>query len=308
MKVLTYFDSRILFVAVALLLFSFGLIDSETAALAGFAGTLKTSRLMPGWDGVVAGQTATLRCPVGLTYHQLWTVFTGVTLAQMDEIRVVANGQTIMRFGSGTLLDSYNQYEGRLAAVGAENILVIDFDRFGLRTRAGEELTSLGTGAPNDPTPITTLSIEIDINAGAGATTFASTAVQSVPRPLRLIKKFRTFTFNPAGAVDFEISTLPKGDLINKVFFDFSANDLTRLRVERDTFIVFDRTDGLNERIQADGVRVPQASQYVYDPTEHGNGSESLVTAGVNDLRLIATMSGAATLTTAVEYIGAIDA
>ena len=71
--------------------------------------SLKTTRAMPGWEGVVAGQTATLRLPIGLTYHQLWTTFTGVTLAQMDELRVVANGEVILRYGSGTLLDSYNR-------------------------------------------------------------------------------------------------------------------------------------------------------------------------------------------------------
>lgn len=270
--------------------------------------SLRTSRAMPGWEGVVAGQTATVRLPIGLTYHQLVTLFTGVTLAQMDEIRLVANGQVIQRFGSGTLLDSYNQYEGRVAAVGAENFLIIDLDRFGLRTRRGEEFTSLGTGFPNDPTPITTLTLEIDINSGASASTLSTTAIQSVPVALGLMKKFRTFTYSPTGALDFEISDLPKGDLINKIYFDFSANDVSRLQIERDNFRVFDRTDGMNERLQADGIRVPQASQYVYDPTEHGNGAEGLVTDNVNDLRFILTTSGALTLTVGVEYIGGIDA
>lgn len=267
--------------------------------------SLKTTRLLPGWEGVAAGQTATLRCPIGLTYHQIWTEFGGVTLAQMNEVRVVANGQVIHRYDTGTLLDSYNQFEGRTAAGG---ILCIDFDRFGLRTRAGEEFTSLGTGKRDDPTPVTTLTVEIDIDAAAVGTTLESRAVQSVPRNLGLIKKVRTFTFTVGGAVDFEISELPKGDLINQVYVDFSAGDISRARIERDTFIVFDRTDDLNERVQTDGVRVPQASQYVYDPTEAGNGAEGLITKGVNDLRFILTHSAAATDTVCVVYIGGIDA
>lgn len=270
--------------------------------------SLKTTRLMPGWEGVVAGQTATLRLPIGLTYHQLWTTFTGVTLAQMNEVRLVANGQVVQRFGSGTLLDSYAQFEGRSSAVGAVSIICIDLDRFGMRTRAGEEFTALGTGLPSDPTPVTTLSLEIDIDAAAAATTLVTRAVQSVPRALGLIKKIRTFTYNPAGAIDFEIADLPKGDLINQIYIDFSAGNLSRLTIERDNFRVFDRGDDLNERIQTDGIRVPQASQYVYDPTENGNGSESLVTEGVNDLRFTLTHSAAATDTIAVVYIGGIDA
>lgn len=270
--------------------------------------SLKTTRLMPGWEGVVAGQTATLRLPIGLTYHQLWTSFTGMTLAQMDEIRLVANGQVVQRYASGTLLDSYNQFEGRSAAVGAASIFCIDLDRFGLRTRAGEEFTAMGTGKSDDPTPITTLSLEIDINAGAGASTLSTRAVQSVPRAAGLIKKIRSFTYNPAGAIDFEISDLPKGDLINQIFIDFSAGNLSRLIVERDNFRVFDRIDTLNERIQTDGIRVPQANQFVYDPTEGGNGAESLVTAGVNDLRFTLVHSAAATDTISVVYIGGLDA
>jgi len=266
---------------------------------------LKVTRRMPSWEGVVAGQTATLRLPIGLTFHQLWNEFTGVTLAQMDEIRVVANGQTIQQWESGTDLDRFNQYEGRSAASG---IVAIDFDRFGLNEQSEREFTALGTGAPNDPTPLTTLQVEIDINAGAAASTLASRALQSVPQPLGLFKKIRKFTYSPGGALDFEISDLPKGDVINQLAFQFSANDLNRLRVERDTFVVFDREDQLNERIQADGVRVPQASQFVYDPTEEGVGTEGLITAGVNDLRFIATMTGAATLTLQCVYIGGIDA
>ena len=268
---------------------------------------LKLTRRMPSWEGVVAGQTATLRLPIGLTFEQLWTEFTGVTLAQMDEIRVVANGQTIQQWDSGTVLDQFNQYEGRSAASG---ILCLDFNRFGMRTQEQEEFTALGTGRPDDPSPITTLQVEIDINAGAAASTMASRAVQSIPRALGLFKKVRKFTYSPTGALDFEIADLPKGDVINQISFVPSANDITRLRVERDTFVVFDREDQLNERIQADGVRVPQvaANQFVYDPTENGVGTEGLLTAGVNDLRFILTMSGAATVGVQCVYIGAIDA
>ena len=267
--------------------------------------SLKLTRRMPSFEGVAANQTATLRLPIGFTYHQLWIAYGGTfTLANMTEIRVVANGQTIMRLDSGAVLDDYNTYEGRTAAGG---LLCIDFDRYGMRTRAGEEFTALGTGAPNDTTPLTTLAVEIDIATATGPT-LSARAVQSVPRPLGLIKKVRTFTFAPTGAGDFEIADLPRGDLINKVFFGFSANAISRLQLERDNFTVFDRQELLNDRIQADGVRVPQADYFVYDPTEGGNGAEGLVTANVNDLRFILTMSGAASLTVGVEYIGSIEA
>lgn len=270
---------------------------------------LKLTRRMPSFEGVAAGATATLRLPVGLTFHQLWIDFGGTfTIAQMNEIRVVANGQPIIAYDTGTDLDRINQFQGRQAAVGASNLIVIDFARFGLQTQAEREFTALGTGAPQDPSPITTLQVEIDIDAAAVTPTLAARAVQSVPQFLGLIKKVRRFTYSPSGALDFEISDLPKGDVINMLAFQASANAISRLRVERDTFTVFDRTAAQNERIQGDGVRVPQSLQYVYDPTEEGIGTEGLLTAGVNDLRFIATVPGANTLGLHCEYIGGIDA
>ncbi len=100
------------------------------------------TRKMPSWEGVAAGQTATVRLPIGNTYHKLLVPYSGVTLAQMDEIRVIANGKTIQRLIGGDVLDSMNQFDGRNAAGG---ILTIDFERFGLRTRAGSEFTVIGT-------------------------------------------------------------------------------------------------------------------------------------------------------------------
>lgn len=268
--------------------------------------SLKLTRQMPSFEGVAAGQTATLRLPIGFSYNQLLVTYTGVTLAQMTQLRVVANGQVIHRYQSGTVLDSMNQYESRTAAGG---LLIIDFERFNMRTRAGEEFTVLGTGMAKDPTPVTTLSLEIDIDAGAAAPALSARAVQSVPRALGLIKKIRTFSYSPTGAGDYDISDLPKGDLINQIFFGPSAGNITRLQVFRDNFTVFDRTSTENTRMQNDGVRTPASfTGYVYDPTENGNGSEQLITANVNDLRFTLSVSAAMTITTGVVYLGGLNA
>ncbi len=264
------------------------------------------TRRMPGFEGVAAGNTATLRCPIGLTYQQLLITYSGVTLAQMDEIRVLANGEPIMRFTSGTQLDNINQYEGRAAAAG---VLVIDFARYNLRTRQGEEFTALGTGDPNDPQKITTLSVEIDINAAATSPALSAKAVQSLPRPVGMIKKVRQFNYTVSATGDFEISDLPKGDIINKVVFDNHATIAsTKLKVERDNFIVFERTTAENELLQTDGVRVPQAALAVFDPTENGHGAESLETAGVGDLRFTVTAGATGSLPVVVEYIAPLEA
>lgn len=263
------------------------------------------TRRMPGFEGVAAGNTATLRCPIGLTYHQLLITYAGVTLAQMDEVRVLANGEVIHRYTSGTQLDALNTYEGRAAAGG---VLTIDFDRYGLRTRRAEEVTALGTGDPADPSKITTLSVEIDINAAAVGTALSAKAIQSAAQPVGIIKKVRQFNYTVPGAGDFEIADLPKGDIINKVYFgNHGTVASTNLKCERDNFVVFDRTVAENIVVQTDGVRVPAAAYVVFDPTENGHGAESLETAGVGDLRFTLAAGAAGALPVTVEYLGAIE-
>lgn len=263
---------------------------------------MKLTRQMPSFEGVAAGATATLRLPIGLTFEQLLIKYSGATLAQLKEIRVVANGKTIERFaGGGSRLDTINKFEGRAAANGT---IVLDFNRFGMRTRDAEELTALGTGiAPNEAAPVTisTLAVEVDIDAAAVGPVLSCRAVQSAPRPLGLVKQIREYSYNAPAVGDFEISDLPKGPLISKLLFH-SAN-ITALRVERDNFVVFQRTKAENDLIQTDGIRVPQAGVFVFDPAEAGLGSEVLETLGVNDLRFILTMSAAGSVPVTAEVL-----
>lgn len=279
---------------------------------------LQLTRRAPGWDGNNVGpNTVTLRLPIGLTYHQVYTeyAFNAGALALADaiaEVRVIANGKPIWNIQASEL-DTYNKYNGRSAAGDAvAGILVIDFDRFGLRMRSSEELTSIGSGAAKDPTPLTTFTIEFDLKAAVTSGTLSSRIQQSEARPLGLFKKLRRYVNAFGGAGTFEIDDFPKGDLINAVFFGESANDIDRVRLERDDFVMFDRTKELNSRIETDGVRVPQSDLYVYDTTEKGNGVDQLLTRKpdgtlVNDLRWFMEIDGAMTITSNVEYIGALE-
>lgn len=279
---------------------------------------LQLTRRAPGWDGNIVGpNTVTLRLPIGLTYHQVYTeyVFNAGALALADavaEVRVVANGKPIWNIQASEL-DAYNKYNGRSAAgTVAGGVLVIDFDRFGLRMRGMEEFTSLGTGVADDPTPLTTLTIELDLKAAVTAGTLDSRIQQSSSRTLGLFKKLRRYVDPFTGAGTFEIDDFPKGDSINAVFFNYDANSIDRVRLERDDFVMFDRTKQLNSRIQTDGVRAPQALQYVYDTTEKGNGQDQLLTRNangslINDLRWFLEIDGAMTIISNVEYFGSLE-
>lgn len=276
--------------------------------------TLKVTKKQQSFTGVPAGGVAgTAQCvlTLGLSIEQLAIIFSGVTLAQMTGIRLMANGKEVMNFRTGTELNAHNVYFGRATAA---TILTLDMCRYGMRTRQAEELTKFGTGFPLQPDPaapnfnpvaITLLTLEIDIAAAAAGAVLTAYALSSDPSPTGLILKVKRF--QPAfNAGETQIDNLPRGDIINTVFAE--AADITALRVERDGYTVFDRPDALNDVFQTDGVRVPSAAYYVYDPTENGNGSEGLVTANVGDLRFIYTKTGAAAVPMSVYYLGFLGA
>lgn len=278
---------------------------------------LKLTRRAPGVDGnIVGGNTITLRLPIGLTYHQVYIDYDFIKAGPLDcawedavtEVRVVGNGKPFWLV-RGSELDIKEQYSGRQAFAdgGGGGTATIDFDRFNMRTRPAEEFTSIGTGFAGDPTPLTTLTIEIDLKAAVTGGTVSARLRQSESRALGLFKKLRRYVHSFAGAGTFEIDDYPRGDLINAIYWFESANDIDRVRLERDDFVMFDRTKELNARIQTDGVRTPQPNLFVYDTAEDGNGTDQLVTRGVNDLRFFMELDGVMDITSLVEYIGGLE-
>ncbi|MCA1809400.1 MAG: major capsid protein P2, partial [Lentisphaerae bacterium] len=181
--------------------------------------------------------------------------------------------------------------------------IVIDFNRFGLRTRAAEEMTTLGTGvaSADGSVELSTLTVEIDIAAAASAPILRARALQSPPAPLGWVKHVRVFNYNPSAGGEFEISDLPKGHLFNQVHF--ASGDVDALRIERDRFVVFERNAAENILALSDGVRVPQSDYFHFDGTEDGNGGEMFETRGVSDLRFVLNMSAAGSVPVIVESV-----
>lgn len=254
---------------------------------------------MPSAQGVGAGQTATFRLPIGRTYHNLLLTYSGVTLAQMTEIRLVVNGKTQRRITGGDWQDSLNKFVKHAAANG---VLRIDLDRSRMRLKGGEEFTAIGTGVQGDPQQITTMSLEIDIDAGAAAPALALKAIQSDPSPAGMISKLREFSYAPSAGGDYEIADLPKGDLIGRIYFRKAG--INSVKIERDGFVVFERTAAENSLIQTDGERAPQADVFIFDPSELGFAGEQLATAGVQDLRITVNVAAGGAMPVVVEYIG----
>lgn len=262
----------------------------------------KVTRKIQSFEGVAAGQTATARIATNLTLNKVLLAYSGVTLAQMNAIRLVLNGKTVQQWSEAAKLDLDNKYLGMDAAAG---VLTIDMERFGLRTREGQEFTAIGMGIPEDPQRVTTAVIEVDIDAAAVGPVLSAKGIFSNPRPLGLIKHVREFTKSPGGAGLYEISDIPRLGDINRIIFDTSAVTINGIRIERDGYTIFERTTADNEVMQSNGVRVPQTGLWVVDLTEEGNGAESIEYGpGVKELTLYVDVAGGGQLPYSVEYIG----
>lgn len=230
---------------------------------------------LPSPEGVAAGQTATLRVPIGNNYSQIWFEYSGVTPAQITQIRTLANGKQIGIY-SCEELNKMNAYVGRKVEAGR---FCIDFSRKNLRSREQEQLTLMATGTRvrNNLPAVSTLTIQLDIAAGAASPSLKATGVKESPRAPGLIRKLARYNFNIAAIGDFDISDFPKGDAISKIFF--INENISKLIVSRDQYTEFERSKALNAQIQEDGFkRDPISGMFVYDTTEEGFGTESLLT------------------------------
>jgi len=274
-------------------------------------------------SSVAAGTTLTWRLPIGRQYHAFQLVGSGAGLGfrvtDLSEIRILANSKVIQRF-SGADRELMNLYLGRDSATkdGDNFTLIIAFDRYNLITQPGETITALNTGSVDPATgrSINQLSVEVDIASSpnfSGTPLLKMYATQSesqdggpgvVPY---LIKSTRDF----AAAGTYEVSDLPRGGVstqfIDQLFLIPSTSTLDNFVVEANQVKIFERTADLNERMQRDGVRVPQSGLYVIDKTEHGYGGDPFDLRNLADWRLRFDTGAALTVKMYTSYLGALS-
>lgn len=249
---------------------------------------------MPTPEGTTPGGTALAKLPIGRRYHFLYLTYTGVTLAQLKEIRIKANNVVLHRY-SAVDRDYMNQFYGLAAANG---VLIIPFDRLGLKTRGGEETTAINTFSRTEQgKAITALHLEIDIDAAATAPVIKIDAMQSdaVPGGPGDVLYCLPFSRSVAGAGEFQVSDLPFNSktarLLNAVHIKSSV--ITKAEIERDTYTVTEREKAVNDLIAKSGGRVPAAGWFSIDSAEQGYGGNLIDLRGVQDFRYILQCSAA---------------
>lgn len=275
---------------------------------------------MPDAQTVSASNTSVFKLPIGLRFHELQFTIGGTSpvLTDISEIRVIANEVVIHRY-SATERDTINQFDGRDAWHATNNpVLVIPFDRIGMENSLVNEMTALDTGplgpkASPNATQCRSLTVEVDLTSGwpsDGTLKLASSASASLGLGAGEVLHINRSPRAIGGAGEVEISDLPYGDVrsqaLSRVGMFLSANDVSRVQIDRDTVKVFDRTKTVNSSIQNDGVRVVQSGVFFVDRTERGYAMNTLNLQGVRDYRYKITATGAMTVTFISEYIGAL--
>lgn len=218
------------------------------------------------FQGVAAGQTATLTLPAGagagVIYHGLRIIYGTGTAgganqanmeAEISEVRLLIDG-VVQRVFSAAQLFAILAENGIGFQTGQ---LPIWFSEPWRRSVQGEEALAWGVA------DVATFQVEIDIAAGATAPTLDVRAyVERKSQPLGPIVKWRRFTVAPAATGVFNFSTLPRdaGNYGRLHFFENAAGDINSIEVIREGRQVFSADDADFEALMTELGLTPQAA------------------------------------------------
>ncbi|PPE72722.1 hypothetical protein C3942_16875 [Solimonas fluminis] len=264
-------------------------------------------------SGVGVNQKATLRIVEAHAFHGILFDFTNVTAAQIESLRVFYGDTEAMAF-TGPDLDAINQYF-ELAPMGANGLLYVPFAAPGMLDQAEEEGTAVHVGVKYaDGTVIPSIRVEIKldntvVNPGILAMGVVRDAVAGLAPWFPFVRQ-TTVEAQSGGVKAFnDIVDTKSGreSYCTQVFF--KTNQISNLLVQRNGVDMFDRSVVINERIQANGVRTPQAGWFVFDTRENGYGNmaDALDAGKANTLIWKPTFGAAVTAPAYVFTIGRLN-
>jgi hypothetical protein len=197
-------------------------------------------------NGVAAGNTATIQCPLGYTYHMIGFEYNtgtsgGPTEAncegELKEWRLKMDGVT-QRVCSTAQLFDINRKNGLTPVVGASNGYVpFYFTEKQRQTQIEREATAWGTAG------LGSFQIEVDIDSGAsspGITAFAIVDDNSERTPSGIVKwKRETLVVSSTGETTFQLGT-NSGDAYQGIYlFEGTADDINLARLEWDGLNIY---------------------------------------------------------------------
>lgn len=256
-------------------------------------------KTLPSLSNVAAGLTASLELPLGAAYHTIYLEYSGVTLAQMKKIRIEVNGKVVQEFENGVQLDELNQYYNRGDA--ANGILPIHFTRTELKDVLQQRVFAIGTA------DISTLTLRFDIDAAAANPVVKAHAMQGNQSPIGYITKVKSFprSFSTGGLQ--EIDNLPRPRSARIAAVHLISDKVVSAKLEVDGEIAFEASKALEQKIQADYDRKPNANKMTMDFMKEGDFAQAQVLANVQDFRIRMELSEAAPVTVLVEYLDVLE-
>lgn len=170
-------------------------------------------RKLPTPQGIGGGQTATVNCPLGLTYERIYIHLevdvggtnTLVTHANwgsyLGELRLMVDGDAKFTMDAGDIA-AMNKFYGQTLKPG---VLPIFLARPWMLTPMGQDQTAYGTGGG-----ISNFTIEIDIKSGVTVNKLELSAQQAAGRPWGPHLAIRKYVINHGVVGKLEISDIRK--------------------------------------------------------------------------------------------------
>lgn len=230
---------------------------------------LQVVKPLNSFNGVAFNSKASMSLPVGPTYNEIHLV-TSLTAAQIRQVSVVVNGDTIIQV-SGDDLVMMERYKGHFVQA---DTFVIPFTNPNAKNQNGSLFGGLVTLQGEN------ITLEVEIGSGSGALHLDAIAFQSPAQARRVfVPRIRTHTMQ-AGATGWnDFTTFPANAAtsIRRAYFKGAVN---RLKVERDSLILFDVKDAIQRTQQKRVGRFPQAGVFIFDPTMYGFEQADVLNTG----------------------------
>lgn len=244
------------------------------------------------FSNVVAAGVASCLLPIGRTIERITLMMGGTTFNEthMTSIKLRANGKVIIDL-TGSELKKINAYRG---IVSSTNYLTIDFSEIFGRDRLDQVIGGFDTSVG-----IAQLSLEITI-AGASAPTLSAYVMESDRQPggySPIIAKILRYPFQTSagGVLPIQLPFGPvNGSVIKRMHLSHSvASNVNNCVVKQDGVIVFEAGRALNEAIQVEHKKTPQANFYTVDFCVDNNQSNAFDTRDARSLELLPTFNAA---------------
>lgn len=299
----------------------------------------KIFKKMPPFEGVVAGEKATLDLPIGPTYHKLLLVGTvkpkSDAVAKLSDImgliKVMVNGKAQREMTADELV-ALNLLNGSEYDVEIENLddpgdtpavgekckfsVAILFAETFRKSYAAGEMMAWPTVWPNGA-KLGTFQVEVAIPATAGATLHSLVAYADIDNklgqldangnPIFTISKWTRQTVLYSSAGERYLVNLPKRDLYQQMnFFCQSADPISHMKIKRDTEEILDVDKTVNDRdliqygLNPGGI-VDGRFDVVFDRDDLPDSA--LPMNGVREFEVIPTLASASASTKAITLI-----